>query len=333
MAMFRIPSQIQFCRDRLLDAGFAAYLVGGCVRDFLLGNPPVDYDITTSATPVEVLTLFPHAVPTGLRLGTVTVPTADGVVEITTFRTDGGYSDGRRPDSVTFGHSLTVDLARRDFTINAMALDLDCAVIDPYEGQTDLAARLIKCVGSPTHRFSEDALRMFRAVRFSAQLDFTLNEDTMCALYACAPRAAKLAGERIYAEMTKTLCSPRPECAALLLTSGLLTHLQPDITAADLSALRQVAATPEARWSHFCTLTGFPICALPVPRSVRQAVLHPERAAIRFLSLPAEVLLALGLSGPAIGEAQRRMARLILDHPEENTPTRLLAFLQAEHII
>ncbi|MCC8122682.1 MAG: tRNA nucleotidyltransferase [Oscillospiraceae bacterium] len=333
MAIFCIPHAIRLCRDSLLDAGFAAYFVGGCVRDFLLGNPPQDYDITTCATPDEVLRLFPHAVPTGLRHGTVTVPTADGAVEVTTFRTDGAYSDSRRPDSVTFGHSLTEDLARRDFTINAMALDTDDAIIDPYQGQFDLAARRIRCVGSPALRFTEDALRMFRAVRFSAQLDFALEEATLRALSSCAPRAAGLAGERIYTEMTKTLCSQRPERAALLLTNGLLSHLQPDMTAPDLSALRPVPATPEARWPRFCTLTGFPIRALPVPRSVRQAVLHPERGAIRLLSLPAEVLQAHGLHGPAIGAAQKRMAFLILEHPEENTPNRLLAFLRAEGMI
>jgi len=331
----KLPPGIDRCQERLLQAGYAAYPVGGCVRDFLLGRVPGDYDITTSALPEQVLALFPDAIPTGLHHGTVTVPTPDGAVEVTTFRRDGDYADGRRPSTVAFGVELEEDLARRDFTINAMALARDGSVIDPFGGREDLARRHIRCVGDPAERFAEDALRMLRAIRFCAQLDFSLEEGTAQAIRAMADRTAFLSGERIYAEMEKLLCSPRPEKISDMLSAGLLRHLFPACPAPlpPLRFLRELPPTPQARWAGFCRATGFPISALPARRSVTQAVLHPERAAVRQLALTASTLQALGLEGSAIGRAQRLMALHILRCPQDNAQEPLLALLREQGVL
>ena len=182
MEIREIPGGVAALCARLRSAGREAYPVGGCVRDLLLGRTPGDWDVTTSARPEEVMALFERTVPTGIKHGTVTVLTGAGGVEVTTFRAEGGYADGRHPDAVTFGGDLAGDLSRRDFTINAMALGPDGAVIDPFGGRADLKAGLIRCVGEPERRFVEDALRMLRAVRFSAQLDFAIEGATAEAL-------------------------------------------------------------------------------------------------------------------------------------------------------
>jgi len=317
------------CLEALTGAGYAAYPVGGCVRDLLLGRWPGDVDICTSAHPEQVMALFPNAVPTGLRHGTVTVPTADGNVEITTFRREGGYADSRHPDAVAFDVGLREDLSRRDFTVNAMALAPDGTVIDPFGGREDLKRGLIRCVGDPDRRFSEDALRMLRAVRFAAQLGFRIEENTADALSRNACRTERVSGERIKAEMEKILLSPRPQMAALLFRAGLLDHLYVPETLPDLAPLAEPPPHKEDRWRGFCALTGFPIAALPVERSLRRAVEHPEANLIPTLALKPKDLMALGLEGPAISAAQRRLALHILSHPGDNTPERLKAVLSS----
>ena len=170
-------------------AGFEARYVGGCVRDTLLDRPIHDWDIASQALPEDVLRLFPHCVPTGIRHGTVTV-LLDGVsAEVTTYRLDGAYHDGRHPDGVRFVRSLAEDLVRRDFTINAMAMDESGAVTDLFGGREDLSRRVIRCVGEPETRFREDALRMLRAYRFAAQLGFSLDPTLRAALRVALPRA------------------------------------------------------------------------------------------------------------------------------------------------
>ena len=165
MRSWPIPAGVAALLDTLRGAGCEAHPVGGCVRDLLLGRTPGDYDVCTSARPEQVMALFPRTLPTGLRHGTVTVLTESGAVEVTTFRREGGYADGRRPDGVRFDVGLAEDLSRRDFTVNAMALSTEGEVIDPSGGQADLARRQIRCVGDTDRRFAEDALRMLRAVR------------------------------------------------------------------------------------------------------------------------------------------------------------------------
>ena len=191
---------------RLEAAGYEAYLVGGCVRDLLRGVAPHDIDITTSARPEEVQMLFDgFSIPTGLQHGTVTVREGGENFEVTTFRADGAYTDHRRPDSVTFSHSLEEDLRRRDFTVNAMAMDLRGKVYDFHGGAADLAAGIIRCVGEPAVRFEEDALRILRGARFAATLGFAVEEETAAAMERCAPLLGYIAHERICEEMTKLL--------------------------------------------------------------------------------------------------------------------------------
>lgn len=316
------------CLERLTKRGHAAYPVGGCVRDLLLGRKPGDVDVCTSARPEEVMALFPRAVPTGLQHGTVTVPTADGNVEITTFRREGGYADSRHPDAVSFDVGLTEDLSRRDFTVNAMALGRDGAVVDPFGGREDLQKKIVRCVGEADKRFSEDALRMLRAVRFAAQLDFEIEEDTAAALTRNAYRVERVSRERIKAELEKILLSPRPQMAALLFQNGLLAHLYTPELLPDLTPLTDVPPAKETRWREFCRLTGFPITVLPVERSLRRAVERPQEALIPTLALKPKDLMALGLQGPEISAAQRRLALHVLEYPEDNTPEKLREVLK-----
>ena len=201
-----IPREVQDVLQKLNEAGYEGYLVGGCVRDMLLGKVPHDWDITTSALPEETMALFAHfAIPTGLQHGTVTVRSGGLSCEVTTYRTDGDYSDHRRPDGVTFTRSLREDLARRDFTVNAMAMGADGTVHDDFGGQEDLQKGILRCVGAPKQRFSEDALRILRALRFSATLGFPIEEETKAALIELKDDLSYVAAERIREELTKLL--------------------------------------------------------------------------------------------------------------------------------
>ena len=186
--------------------GHEAYPVGGCVRDLLMGKTPGDWDITTSARPEEVLTLFPHSIPTGLQHGTVTVKSHGENFEVTTFRADGSYADHRHPDAVRFTNTLQEDLQRRDFTVNAMAMDLRGKLYDFYGGQDDLRRGILRCVGDPGCRFGEDALRIMRALRFAATLGFAIDAETAESLRKHQQELSQIAVERICVEMTKLLC-------------------------------------------------------------------------------------------------------------------------------
>ena len=193
MHFLSIPTPVSAILETFQRHGFAAYLVGGCVRDGLLGKMPHDWDICTAALPEQTLLLFPDAITTGLRHGTVTVRSGGISVEVTTFRSEGAYSDHRHPDSVWFVSDLTADLARRDFTVNAMALSASGVLQDPFGGRGDLSAGMLRAVGDPERRFQEDALRMLRAVRFSAQLGFRIEQETETAIRMCAPLTEALA--------------------------------------------------------------------------------------------------------------------------------------------
>ena len=239
----------------LEDAGHRAYLVGGCVRDMLLGRRPMDWDICTDAEPDRVLALFPGAVPTGLRHGTVTVRLGRGQAEVTTFRADGDYSDHRRPDSVRFVRSLTEDLRRRDFTINAMALSCGGVLTDIFGGRQDIEGRVVRCVGDPAARFGEDALRMLRALRFCAQLGFALDPATDAAIRMLVPTAALLAPERVRDELEKMLLSPRPVFFGQALESGLLrAYLSAPAKPFAPRVLRTLPRDRRLRWAALCAL-------------------------------------------------------------------------------
>lgn len=208
--MKSIPDPAREALSRLEAAGYAAYLVGGCVRDSLLGRTPGDWDITSSALPEQTEAVFAgeRVIETGLKHGTVTVLLDDLPLEITTFRRESGYADHRHPDAVVFTPSLEEDLSRRDFTVNAMAWSPVRGLADPFGGRADLEKGIIRCVGDPEQRFGEDALRILRALRFSAQLDFAIDPDTAAAALALRQTLELVSRERIAAELTKLLCGP-----------------------------------------------------------------------------------------------------------------------------
>lgn len=207
MPKINIPDGAARIIDALAKAGFDAYVVGGCVRDSLLGLEPHDWDICTSALPPEILSCFSdrRVIETGIKHGTVTVVMDDGQYEVTTFRVDGAYSDHRHPDSVAFTADVKDDLARRDFTINAMAYNHFTGLVDPFGGQQALRDGVISCVGNPAERFGEDALRIMRALRFASTLGFYIEEATAGAIHGCASTLQGIAAERIYSELCKLL--------------------------------------------------------------------------------------------------------------------------------
>ncbi|KRF58897.1 hypothetical protein ASG97_22190 [Bacillus sp. Soil745] len=208
------------------EAGYEAYFVGGSVRDYILGRTINDVDIATSATPQEIKRIFPNTADIGIDHGTVLVITDMGTYEITTFRTESGYSDFRRPDAVKFVRSLTEDLQRRDFTMNAIAMDKTGKIIDPFNGKRDLAQKRIITVGNPHERFHEDALRMMRALRFVSQLDFELDQETFDSLKENAQNISEIAVERILVEFEKLAAgSNKKKAFSLLLESGLYQYL------------------------------------------------------------------------------------------------------------
>lgn len=231
------PPAVRHLLQQFKKAAVGAYPVGGCVRDALMGLTPHDWDVAVTSVPEETLRLCEgwgyRVIPTGLRHGTVTVLTDDGPVECTTCRTEGGYSDGRHPDGVSFTGKLTDDLSRRDFTVNAMAAELSedgsvFTLIDLFGGLRDLKDRLIRCVGDPHVRLTEDALRVLRGVRFAVKLGFDLHPNTLAALRDCGHGLSRISRERISVELQKILCSDRPDRGVSLLTDlGLLPHVLP----------------------------------------------------------------------------------------------------------
>jgi tRNA nucleotidyltransferase (CCA-adding enzyme) len=233
---FPIPSEVKIVAESLRKEGFEAYLVGGCVRDILLNRAPKDWDITTNAKPEDIQRVFPESFYEN-DFGTVGVKTGSedpklAVIEVTPYRTESEYSDKRRPDAVTFGDNLEEDLARRDFTINAIALDESKGhIVDPYKGQEDIKAKILRTVGNPSDRFAEDALRLMRAVRLVAELGFTLEPETFAAIQEQASNLSHISRERIREELVRILESTEPMLALVLCQKlGLLEYIAPDLT-------------------------------------------------------------------------------------------------------
>ena len=224
----RIPEKAEIILHTLEEAGYEAYVVGGCVRDSILGRSPDDWDITTSAKPEEVKALFRRTVDTGLIHGTVTVMLDKEGFEVTTYRVDGEYEDGRHPKEVSFTASLEEDLKRRDFTINAMAYNPKRGLVDLFGGVQDMENRIIRCVGNPLERFTEDALRILRAVRFSAQLGFSIEGETLKAISVLAPNLKYVSAERIQVELLKLLVSPHPDYLRTAYEAGITKEILPE---------------------------------------------------------------------------------------------------------
>lgn len=223
--MLFLPSDTEYIIETLQKNGYEAYAVGGCVRDMLNGDTPHDFDITTSAEPEAVISLFKKTVPTGIKHGTVTVIINGVPNEVTTYRTDGEYRDHRRPDSVIFVKSLREDLARRDFTVNAMAYNKNDGLKDFFGGKQDIQNRILRAVGEPERRFYEDALRILRLFRFSSVLGFNIEENTLKAALEYAPTLKSVSAERIYSELLKTLCGKKPAALKPLTDIGGLGFL------------------------------------------------------------------------------------------------------------
>ncbi len=223
-----LPQHVKTIISTLEAAGYEAYAVGGCVRDAVLGREPEDWDITTSAKPEEVKALFRRTVDTGIAHGTVTVLLDKTGYEVTTYRIDGEYADSRHPKEVSFTDSLQEDLRRRDLTINAMAYNETTGLVDAFGGISDLEGRVIRCVGDARERFGEDALRMLRAVRFAAQLGFSIDEDTQAAIRQMAGSLKHISAERIQTELTKLLVSPHPEMLLQAYELGMTAVFLPE---------------------------------------------------------------------------------------------------------
>ncbi|GHU75319.1 polynucleotide adenylyltransferase [Clostridia bacterium] len=225
----KLPHNVLSVMQKLDTAGYEVFAVGGCVRDALLGKTPKDFDLTTSATPEEIKRVFPRTVDTGIKHGTVTVLYKGGAFEITTYRIDGEYTDNRRPENVTFSLELREDLRRRDFTVNALAYHPKTSYVDYYGGIADLRAKILRGVGDPAARFTEDGLRMLRAVRFCAQLGFEIEPATLSAIREKAYLLKNISAERVHIEFTKIIESPHPEVFALLCGTKLLKYFSENL--------------------------------------------------------------------------------------------------------
>lgn len=249
------PEYADFVLERLETSGHAAYLVGGCVRDILMGRHPNDWDICTSALPEEVIKVFPNTRPTGIKHGTVTVITHGSQVEVTTFRSDGEYKDHRRPENVRYIADLKGDLERRDFTINAIAMERSGDLFDPFSGRDDIQNKIIRCVGDPDTRFNEDALRMLRALRFSAVLGFEIDAATLKSIQNNAYLAKALAKERVQTELEKILLSASPSMLSSVIEFGLLGDIvSPQASVPDLRAIKRLPRNRTLRWAGLCAL-------------------------------------------------------------------------------
>lgn len=311
---------------RLHAAGHAAYAVGGCVRDSLLGQTPHDWDLCTSATPEQVLELFgeAHCIPTGLQHGTVTVKHGGELYEITTFRTEGAYSDGRHPDHVAFVPDVKEDLARRDFTINAMAYNAEEGLIDPFGGQSDLAAGIVRAVGEPQRRFEEDALRILRLYRFAARFSFAIDPATGQAARALCRHLDCVSEERIAEELSRLLAAPAP---GAYLEAEVLAVIFPELDAAELPESRRILDALEPGMEHVPVRLAALLC--PLGEAGARAALKRLKCSNALTGTVATLVreAAAGMPGAALTLTARRF----LSRYDLATITDLTALCSARH--
>lgn len=275
-----LPKEVDTVIAALQSAGYSPYLVGGCVREMLRGKAPSDYDMTSDAPPQEVLRLFgERAHPTGLQHGTVTVVSGGLPIELTTMRRDGAYKDNRHPDSVTFGTSIEEDLARRDFTVNAIALSPNGTLVDPFGGQADLKAGVLRCVGEPKRRFEEDALRILRLVRFCSVLGFSAEDGTARAAREARGSLAHIAHERVYAEMNKLLLGEN-------VGETLLAF--PDILGVPIPEILPCVGFDQCNYHHCFDVWGHTaraVAAVPPKRELRWTMLFHDLGKPRCMTV------------------------------------------------
>lgn len=311
---------------RLHAAGHAAYAVGGCVRDSLLGQTPHDWDLCTSAIPEQVLELFgkAHCIPTGLQHGTVTVKHGGELYEITTFRTEGAYSDGRHPDHVAFVPDVKEDLARRDFTINAMAYNAEEGLIDPFGGQNDLAAGIVRAVGEPQRRFEEDALRILRLYRFAARFSFAIDPATGQAARALCRHLDCVSEERIAEELSRLLAAPAP---GAYLEAEVLAVIFPELDAAELPESRRILDALEPGMEHVPVRLAALLC--PLGEAGARAALKRLKCSNALTGTVATLVREAAAEMP--GAALTLTARRFLSRYDLATITDLTALCSARH--
>ncbi len=331
LSQFIIPSDVLKIINVLNANGYQAFVVGGCVRDSFLGRTPEDWDIATDALPGEVKALFSKTVDTGLKHGTVTVLFNGGSFEITTFRIDGLYSDNRRPDAVAFTSLLAEDLSRRDFTINAIAYHPSEGFIDPFEGIEDIKRSIIRTVEKPDKRFEEDALRMMRCIRFSAQLNFKIDAMTIKSLKKNSKLITKISNERISDELTKILLSDRVEVFELLKDVGLLQYIIPefnkcfyflqnnphhiyDVAHHSLKAVSSIEKNKILRWTMLLHDIGKTITKTTDDKGIDHFYGHPAKS----VEIADNILKRLKFDN----NSKRAICRLIEFHDRDIEPTQ-----------
>lgn len=352
------PVSVDKVLGRLEEAGCEAYAVGGCVRDLLRGKAPADWDMTTSARPEEVMALFaPHAVPTGLPHGTVSVCLDGQRFEVTTFRTDGAYTDCRHPGTVTFSRSLREDLCRRDFTINAMAMDRRGRLTDPFGGQEDLRQGVIRCVGESDRRFGEDALRIMRALRFAAVLGFTIEPDTARGIRENRKKLSCIAAERLLSEMDRLLCGGNAG-PVLLAYPEVLGVFLPEILPCVgfdqrskyhcytvwehiVRSVEAIAPQPVLRWAMLLHDIGKPACFTVDDRGAGHFYGHDRRSGEQAADIcrrmrmdrqrSERIALLVRRHGQPLPDTARGMLRLLHAVGEE-TLRQLIAVKRADNL-
>lgn len=298
-----LPKEVKHIIDILTQNGYEAYAVGGCVRDSILGRVPGDWDITTSALPQQVKALFRRTIDTGIQHGTVTIMLGKNGYEVTTYRIDGKYEDSRHPESVEFTPNLEEDLKRRDFTINAMAYNAENGVVDIFGGIDDIRNRIIRCVGNAHDRFTEDALRILRAVRFSAQLGFEIDKATKDAARELAPTLVKISRERIHTELNKLLLSDNPDYFSVVYELGVMKVIISElegVNSGDIDRLKVLIKRTKP-----CLPERYAALLSVIGKDKTRAVLKGLKLDNATISMAVKLVEYLGIT-PALTEPQMR---------------------------
>lgn len=320
--VIKLPEKVKYIIDTITGAGYEAYAVGGCIRDSILGREPNDWDITTSARPEQVKALFRRTVDTGIAHGTVTVMLDKEGFEVTTYRIDGEYEDHRHPREVIFTSQLVEDLRRRDFTINAMAYNETAGLVDAFHGMEDIERKVIRCVGCARDRFTEDALRILRAIRFSAQLGYAVEEETGRAIRELAPSLSAISAERIQTELVKLLTSPHPDYLRQAYDMGVTAVILPEL---------DLCMETSQNHPHHCYTVGEHILHsleyVPAQKDMRLAMLLHDIGKPRTLEVdPEGVTHFYGHPSASAGMAEDILRRLKFDNDTIVTVCRLAEF-------
>ena len=318
----QLPDKVKQIINRITEAGYEAYAVGGCIRDSILGRVPDDWDITTSATPQQVKQLFRRTIDTGIQHGTVTVMLDREGFEVTTYRIDGKYEDGRHPTEVTFTPNLEEDLKRRDFTINAMAYNEQTGIVNLFGGIQDIEAGIIRCVGDARARFTEDALRIMRAIRFAAQLGYRIEGETRDAISELAPNLRQISAERIQVELTKLVNSAHPETMRTVYDTGVAAIILPEF--------QEIMETVQNHPHHCYSVGEHTLCAMQQverKKELRLAMLFHDIGKPQCLTVDEEGIPHFYGHAQVSAEIARKiLRRLRYDNDTTNTVYKLVLY-------